>query len=177
MWLSTGEFGADLSKTFSKKVLEIVLEEEILAPLWVLDFRKDRTPKTLDNQVESICKLACKDTHADCSASLCRRQRSAKRHLEKGDARKEYTSGFSAFSIVFYFRLFCGNVGFRGKSWKPFAQKARGFAYRRHRALYEVQSTRGICVARRWELKFVPEECAFRKFRPEQHIPLLSQNN
>ena len=46
-----------------------------------------------------ICKLACKDAHADCSASLCWRQRSAKRHLEKGDARKEYTSGFSASSF------------------------------------------------------------------------------
>lgn len=52
--------------------------------------------KTFDNQVKRICKLACKDAHADCSASLCPWQRSAKRHLEKGDARKEYTSGFSA---------------------------------------------------------------------------------
>ena len=100
MWLATGEFGADLSKTFSKKSLEIVLEAEFLALPEVSGFGKGKTPKTLDNQVESICKLACKDTHADCSASLCRRQRSAKRHLEKGDARKEYTSGFSAFSIV-----------------------------------------------------------------------------
>ena len=48
MWLATGEFGADLSKSFSKKVLEIVLEAEILAPLGVLDFGKDKTPKTLD---------------------------------------------------------------------------------------------------------------------------------
>ena len=48
MWLATGLFGADLSKTFSKKSLEIVLETEILALLWVSDFRKDKTPKTLD---------------------------------------------------------------------------------------------------------------------------------
>ena len=74
MWLATGHIGADLSKTFSKKSLEIVLEAEIIAPLGVLDFRKDKTPKALD------------------------------------------FNGFSAFSIVFYFRLFCVNVGFRKKS-------------------------------------------------------------
>ena len=33
MWLSTGDMGADLSKSFSKKVLEFVLDTEILAPL------------------------------------------------------------------------------------------------------------------------------------------------
>ena len=33
MWLSTRDRGADLSKDFSKKVLEIVLDTEILAPL------------------------------------------------------------------------------------------------------------------------------------------------
>ena len=48
MWLATGELGADLSKDFSKKVLEIVLDTEILAPLGFLDFRKDKTPKVLD---------------------------------------------------------------------------------------------------------------------------------
>ena len=48
LWLATGEFGADLSKDFSKKVLEIVLEAEIIAPLGVLDFEKDKTPKALD---------------------------------------------------------------------------------------------------------------------------------
>ena len=48
MWLATGHIGADLSKTFSKKSLEIVLEAEILAPLGVLNFRKDKTPKALD---------------------------------------------------------------------------------------------------------------------------------
>ncbi len=96
MWLATGDIRADLSKTFSKKSLEIVLEAEILALLEVLDFGKGKTPKALDNQVESICKLACKDAHADCSASLCLRQRNAKRHLEKGDARGEYFTGFSA---------------------------------------------------------------------------------
>ena len=68
MWLATGRIGADLSKTFSKKSLEIVLEAEILALPEVLDFGKDKTPKALA------------------------------------------TSGFSAFSIVFYFRLFCDNV-------------------------------------------------------------------
>ena len=48
MWLATGYIGADLSKTFSKKSLEIVLDTEILAPSEVSDFRKDKTPKTLD---------------------------------------------------------------------------------------------------------------------------------
>ena len=48
MWLATGEFGADLSKSFSKKVLEIVLDAEFLAPLGFLDFGKDKTPKALD---------------------------------------------------------------------------------------------------------------------------------
>ena len=48
MRLATGDRGADLSKDFSKKVLEIVLEAEILAPLEVLDFWKDETPKSLD---------------------------------------------------------------------------------------------------------------------------------
>ena len=48
MWLATGEFGADLSKGFSKKSLEIVLEAEILAPLGVSGFGKDKTPKALD---------------------------------------------------------------------------------------------------------------------------------
>ena len=47
MWLATGHIGADLSKTFSKKSLEIVLEEEILAPSEVSDFGKDKTPKAL----------------------------------------------------------------------------------------------------------------------------------
>ena len=48
MWLATGEFGANLSKDFSKKVLEIVLDTEILAPSTVSGLRKDKTPKTLD---------------------------------------------------------------------------------------------------------------------------------
>ena len=48
MWLATGEFGADLSKGFSKKVLEIVLDTEILAPSTVSDFGSDKTPKALD---------------------------------------------------------------------------------------------------------------------------------
>ena len=47
MWLATWDMGADLSKSFSKKVLEIVLDTKILAPLGVLDFEKDKTPKTL----------------------------------------------------------------------------------------------------------------------------------
>ena len=71
MWLATGRVGADLSKTFSKKSLEIVLDTKILVPSEVSGFLNSKTPKAIDNQVESICKLACKDTHADCSASLC----------------------------------------------------------------------------------------------------------
>ena len=47
LWLATGRVGADLSKTFSKKSLEIVLDTEILAPLRVLGFEKGKTPKTL----------------------------------------------------------------------------------------------------------------------------------
>ena len=47
MWLATGEFGADLSKDFSKKVLEIVLDTEILALSEVPDFEKGKTPKAL----------------------------------------------------------------------------------------------------------------------------------
>ena len=74
VWLATGRVGADLSKTFSKKSLEIVLEAENLAPSEVSGFEKDKTPKALD------------------------------------------FTGFSAFSIVFYFRLFCVNVGFLKKS-------------------------------------------------------------
>ena len=48
MWLATGRVGADLSKSFSKKSLEIVLEAEFLAPSTVSDFGKDKTPKALD---------------------------------------------------------------------------------------------------------------------------------
>ena len=48
MWLATRRVGADLSKTFSKKVLEIVLDTEILAPSTVSGFGKDKTPKALD---------------------------------------------------------------------------------------------------------------------------------
>ena len=48
MWLATGDMGADLSKGFSKKVLEIVLDTEILAPLGVLGFGEDKTPKSLE---------------------------------------------------------------------------------------------------------------------------------
>ena len=48
MWLATGEFGADLSKGFSKKVLEIVLDTEILALSEVSGSQKDKTPKALD---------------------------------------------------------------------------------------------------------------------------------
>ena len=74
MWLATGRIGADLSKTFSKKSLDIVLDTEILAPPTVSDFGKNKTPKALD------------------------------------------FTGLSAFSTVFYFRLFCVNVGFLKKS-------------------------------------------------------------
>ena len=48
MWLATGHIGTDLSKTFSKKSLEIVLEAEILAPSTVSGFGYDKTPKALD---------------------------------------------------------------------------------------------------------------------------------
>ena len=70
MWIATRHIGADLSKSFSKKSLEIVLEAEILAPLGILDFGKGKTPKALD------------------------------------------VIGFSAFSIVFHFQLFCLNARF-----------------------------------------------------------------
>ena len=46
--LATGHIGADLSKTFSKKSLEIVLDAEIIARLEVSDLPKDKTPKALD---------------------------------------------------------------------------------------------------------------------------------
>ena len=48
MWLDTGRVGADLSKTFSKKSLEIVLEVEILASSEVSGFGNNKTPKALD---------------------------------------------------------------------------------------------------------------------------------
>ena len=48
MWIATGHMDADLSKVFSKKVLEIVLDTEILALSEVLDSWKDKTPKALD---------------------------------------------------------------------------------------------------------------------------------
>ena len=48
MWLATRDIGADLSKDFSKKVLENVLDTEILAPPTVSGFGKDKTPKTLE---------------------------------------------------------------------------------------------------------------------------------
>ena len=47
MWLATGHMGADLSKTFSKKSLEIILEAEILALPEVSGFGNDKTPKAL----------------------------------------------------------------------------------------------------------------------------------
>ena len=48
MWLATGDMGADLSKSFSKKVLEIVLDTEILALSEISVFGKGKTPKALD---------------------------------------------------------------------------------------------------------------------------------
>ena len=48
MWTATEHLGADLSKTFSKKSLEIVLEAEILALFGVLDFGNNKTQKALD---------------------------------------------------------------------------------------------------------------------------------
>ena len=109
--------------------MEIVLEAKNLEPYEVSVFEKDKTPKALDNQVESICKLACKDAHADCSASLCLRQRNAKRHLEKGDARGEYFTGdFSAF----YCPIFSFILRYRwifSKDLKTVCRQARGFAF------------------------------------------------
>ena len=84
MWLATRDMGADLSKSFSKKVLEIVLDTEILALSEISVFGKGKTPKALE------------------------------------------FAGFSAFSIVWYFRLFCVNVGFVKKSWKPFGSNPTG---------------------------------------------------
>ena len=46
MWLATGDIGADLSKSFSKKVLEFVLDTEILAPSEVSGFRKDKNAES-----------------------------------------------------------------------------------------------------------------------------------
>ena len=57
MWVATGHIGADLSKTFSKKSLEILLDTEILAPSMFSDFRKDKTPKTLDFTVFSAFSI------------------------------------------------------------------------------------------------------------------------
>ena len=48
MWLATGHIGADLSKSFSKKSLEIVLEAENLALSTVSVFENNKTPKALD---------------------------------------------------------------------------------------------------------------------------------
>ena len=39
----------------------------------------------------------------------------------------------------------------------PFAKRNGEFAYRRHRVHHEEQSIRGICVARRCRLKFIPK--------------------
>ena len=47
MWIATGHIYADLSKSFSKKSLEIVLESEILALSEVSGFENDKTPKAL----------------------------------------------------------------------------------------------------------------------------------
>ena len=48
MWIATGEFDADLSKSFSKKSLEIVLEAENLALSTVSGFENNKTPKALE---------------------------------------------------------------------------------------------------------------------------------
>ena len=52
MWLATGRVGADLSKTISKKVLEIVLDKEILAPSNIFDYFAviSDIAKNLDNR-------------------------------------------------------------------------------------------------------------------------------
>jgi hypothetical protein len=41
--------GTDLSKAFSKKSLEILLDTKSLAPPMFSDFGKDKTPKVLVN--------------------------------------------------------------------------------------------------------------------------------
>ena len=48
MWIATGRVGANLSKTFSKKTLEIVLDTEILAPLVFLILGKTKRRKPLN---------------------------------------------------------------------------------------------------------------------------------
>ena len=55
-----------------------------------------------------------------------------------------------------------------------FAKRNGEFAYRRHRAYHEEQTLRGICVARRYWLKFIPKRNGFYKPHPEQHTPLPS---
>ena len=47
MWLATGDIDADLSKDFSKKVLEIVLDTKILAPSMFSVLENSKTPKAL----------------------------------------------------------------------------------------------------------------------------------
>ena len=48
MWLATGHSSVDLSKGFSKKSLEFVLDTEILALSEVSGSQKDKTPKALE---------------------------------------------------------------------------------------------------------------------------------
>ena len=55
-----------------------------------------KTPR--DNQTKRVCKLACKRASADCSASVLRKaKQSAKHHLARGEARKEYNFDFTEY--------------------------------------------------------------------------------
>ena len=58
--------------------------------------------KSHDNQTKWVGKLACQRASADCSTSVLRlAKQSAKHHLERGVARKEYN-----YDITRYFTLF-----------------------------------------------------------------------
>ena len=111
---------------YLKISLDIVLDAKSFVVLGKSGFwEREKAENLLIIKWKRIWKLACKDAHADCSASLCRRQRSAKRHLEKGDARKEYTSGLSASFMFRYLPLISSKIRSVITPWKPFDQKAR----------------------------------------------------
>ena len=58
--------------------------------------------KTHDNQTKRVGKLACQRASADCSTSVLRlAKQSAKHHLERGVARKEYNYDFTRISTIF----------------------------------------------------------------------------
>ena len=58
--------------------------------------------KTHDNQTKRVGKLACQRASADCSTSVLRTaKQSAKHHLERGAARKEYNYNFTRYFTLF----------------------------------------------------------------------------